>query len=239
MGKKQFVFYSASAGSFLALSSFLKNKTDEQKTEFFKEVVKELFPQQANNKELPNTVKSIIEGIVKKAVFVNPPGISYHADLSRYFGLQEQSYGVGELVEEQYFTNMIEVCLSSKVVSFSVKSRHVSLVKKATLDKYWLEKDKTPVFSSFCDEAVFPFYYVVMFAEKLKELECCLDDKKISDFVYKVMQYGDIVKKDGGKCELDEFCKLAIEGLELSDNQYKAKVVSDMAQKYLNIEMSI
>jgi hypothetical protein len=97
------------------------------------------------------------------------------------------------------------------------------------------EEYKTPVFSSFCDEAVFPFYYVLRFAEKLKGLECCLDDKKISDFVYKVMQYGDIVKKDDDGSELDEFCKLAIEGLELSDNQHKANVVSDMAQKYLNI----
>ncbi|NBR94940.1 MAG: hypothetical protein EBT55_01350, partial [Proteobacteria bacterium] len=239
VGEKQFVFYSASAGSSLALSSFLKNKTDEQKTEFFKEVVKELFPQQTNNEELPNKVKSIIEGIVKKAAAFNPPGISYHAGLSRYFDLKEQAYGVGELVKETYFTNMIEACLSRKVYPRHVKSSHSPVVKKDALDKILgNQKKPPPVFSSFCDEAVFPFYYVAMFAKKLKELNYGLDDEQISKFVYKVMQYGDIVEKDGDGFELDRFCKLAIDELKLSDNQHKAKVVSDMAQKYLSIRNS-
>jgi len=238
VGEKQFVFYSASAGSSLALSSFLKNKTDEQKTEFFKEVVKELFPQQTNNEELPNKVKSIIEGIVKKAAAFNPPGISYHADLSRYFDLKEQAYGVGELVKETYFTNMIEACLSSNLYPRHVKSSHCPVVKKDALDKILgNHKKPPPVFSSFCDEAVFPFYYVAMFAKKLKELNYGLDDEQISNFVYKVMQYGNIVK-DGDEFELDDFCKLAIDELKLSDNQHKAKVVSDMAQKYLSIRNS-
>jgi hypothetical protein len=91
------------------------------------------------------------------------------------------------------------------------------------------------VFSSIHDEAVFPFYYVAMFAEKLKNLKYDLDDKQISKFVYNVMQYGDIVKKDGGECELNEFCNLAMGKMLRLSYDEQTKRVSNMAQKYLEI----
>ena len=223
---------SASAGSLLVLSSFLKNQNDENKESFFKEVVEKLFPSNFDDVslELQNNAQKLMEYIAKKVNFVNPPGILFNASVAKCLDLKLQSLALGKqgLASEGYFIEMIRVYLSGGFKLCHSYGGHNNLPKFGGNNKHLL-------ISSVTDEMVFPLYYVLMFAEKLKELECCLDDKKISDFVYKVMQYGDIVKKDGGKCELDEFCKLAIEGLELSDNQYKAKVVSDMAQKYLNI----
>jgi hypothetical protein len=239
---KKFLFYSASAGSFLALSSFLNKKQDEEKSNFFNEVVKDLFPQQDNNKELQNKVKDLIENMTKQAVLVNPPGIFYHAGLPRHFDLKTQAYGVGELVKETYFTNMIEAYLSHKVCLHLPKITHSSVVTKNYLDKVLAEihvdqENLHTVFSSPCDEVVFPFYYVAMFAEKLKNPKYSLDDKQISKFVYKVMQYGDIVKKDGDESELDEFCKLAIDELGLSNNTHK-DMFDVIAKKYLDIRNS-
>jgi len=352
--EKQFVVYSASAGSFLALSYFLKNCDQEKKGQFFVEVFKELFPKGAENTDLQKKVRQFIEEIAKRAVLVNPPAILYHAGFS-YLGPKEQASAVGVLASEKYFTNMIESCLSGDAqVNVLEIGGHITAIKKNVIDEKnnpgkrtidlctrqinflkdelselenkerkvkdpteeeikgiinnqirklaghiersqdkenraalqlkftklstqegWdeiyanlkdnrdrqlediadrkkeinesialqnnqiflardLKKfDGTIIFSSICDEAVFPLYYVVRFAEKLKELNCRLDDKKISDFVYKVMQYGEIAKKDD-EFKFDEFCNLAIKDLGLF-TVVQINMVSYMTQKYLEI----
>ena len=229
----KFIVYSASAGSFVVLSSFLKNKNNTEKENLFKEVVAELFPSNTDEYqrlELQKNARKLMEHIMQEVNFVNPPGILFHAGLSSVFGLKLQSLAVGEqgLASEQYFIKMISEYLSG---SFTLFTFNNCFHDSSPI----FNNDKNILISSVDDEVVFPFYYVAMFAEKLKNLKYGLDDKKISKFVYKVMQYGNIVK-DGDEFELDNFCKLAIdEGLELSDNQYKAKVFSVIAKKYLSI----
>ena len=243
----EFIVYSASAGSFVVLSSFLKN--NREKEDFFKEVIAELFPSNVGEDErlkLQEKAQELMEHIMQEVNFVNPPGILFHAGLANLdnvfgpklqplldnvFGLKLQSLAVGEqgLASEQYFIKMISEYLSG---SFTLCK-----FNDCFHDSSLIFNNKNILISSVDDEVVFPFYYVAMFAKKLKELNYGLDDEQISNFVYKVMQYGNIVK-DGDEFELDDFCKLAIDELKLSDNQHKAKVVSDMAQKYLSIRNS-
>ena len=229
----KFFACSASAGSFVALSSFLKNQNDTAKKNFFKEVVAKLFPlaNEEQRLELGNNAQKLMETIVKKATLVNPPGILFHAGSANYFGREKQSLAVGEglLVSEKYFINMISEYLSGGF-KLAPKTRCLHAA-----DTRLFRNHKNALISSVTDEIVFPFYYVARFAEELKKLNCGLDnDEQISKFVYKVMQYGDTVKKDGGTFELDYFCQVAINELNLSGDKHKE--VSDIAKKYLIVK---
>ena len=66
------IVYSASAGSFFALSSFLKKKNDTEKENFFQGVVAKLFPdvEKEKKQELQENAQKLMETIVKKATLV-------------------------------------------------------------------------------------------------------------------------------------------------------------------------
>ena len=239
----KFVACSASAGSLLVLSSFLKNQNATEKTIFFQAVVAKLFPlaDAKQRSELENNAQKLMEYIAKEVNFVNPPGILFHAGLAHnpprilfraglahyyYLNPKLQSLAVGKqrLASEEYFIEMISAYLSG---GFELVPQTERLHGKIPS----FRDRKNALYSSVDDEIVFPFYYVAMFAEELKTYN--LDDEKISKFVYKVMQYGDIGKKEGDKLELDGFFHGLINELKLSDVQHKK--VSDIAKKYLNI----
>ena len=209
---------SASAGSLLVLSSFLKNQNDENKESFFKEVVEKLFPSNFDDVslELQNNAQKLMEYIAEKVNFANPPGILFNAGFAKCFDLKLQSLALGKqgLASEGYFIEMIRVYLSGGFKLCHSYGWHNDLPK--------FDNDKNLLISSVTDEIVFPFYYVAMFAEELKTYN--LDDEKISKFVYKVMQYGKIVKKTGDTSELAYFCHGLIDELKLSNNQHKGKV---------------
>ncbi len=250
----KFVAHSASAGSLLVLISFLKNQNDKSKESFYKEVVAKLFPLADGEQrlELQKKAQELMEYIAKEVNFVNPPGILFHAGLAHYYYLNPklQSLAVGEqrLAGEGYFINMLREYLSGGFKLFPTKKSLHGGIPSFCDDKNFL-------ISSVTDDIVFPFYYVAMFAKDLQTYN--LDDETISKFVYKVMQYGKIVKKEDGTFEqiskfvckatgcgdigkkedgtfeLDDFCQVAINELKLS-NDHKDEV-SAIAKEYLNI----